>query len=133
MKKLGNSEAESKKALLIKKRVVFDKINATICFFFSFTLSFFNANFWCYVMMVHVWVALNIPRPMKLLHSLMWISRNQFPANTGSLKSYLNLQEKDCLNKNEFFCNYSVLVLREYHLEFSRKQFRLVSHLEHGM
>ena len=33
MKKLGNSEAELKKALLIKKRVVFDKINATICFF----------------------------------------------------------------------------------------------------
>ena len=55
-------------------------------------------------MMAHIWVAIDVPHPVKFTAFDESVQKNiQFQQTAGVLKSDLNLQEKYFLNKNIYF------------------------------
>ena len=79
-------------------------------------------------MMVHIWVAVNIARPMKFAGFIDESRNKSIPSKHGGFETLLNLQEKDCLNKNMFF----VIICSSFwwiSSEVLRKQFLSVLHI----
>ena len=79
-------------------------INATICCFFftylplAFLMSIFDVRRYNGSYLSCSYAAHSMEFTASIDVSVEKI--NQFPAHPGVLKSYLKLQEKDCLNKN---------------------------------
>ena len=79
-------------------------------------------------MMVHIWVAVNIPGPLKFAGFIDESRNKSISSKHGGFKILLNLQEKDCLNKNMFF----VIICSSFwwiSSEVLRKQFLSVLHI----